>query len=318
MFVRNDEGLEVLSPGAKKSIAAICLIIGAILFFAMFTTRVSAGKACTITHFGKPVAEAGPGIHFKIPIRDKYNCLSSRKQVYEMVAGDPKQSDSKAEYVDWAIQGKTSEGIDFWAFATVQYHVPVESIRSVWENNARTDERVKEQIVKFHTRSIIPQVLNTYSAEQLYLGDLRPISDLIGAELKSRFADQGIVLDYFELKRGDFDDAYEQAIRDKALKVEEAKRKQLDQQVATAEAERQRIEAEGNAAKARIDAQAKADAQEIEAKGDAAATTARGAALEANPSVLEWERIQALRSANVIYVPTDQIISLLPIGEEKK
>ena len=165
MFIRNEDGEEVLSNGAKLAIAAVLGFISILILYGLMTTRVSAGQACTITHFGKPVGEAGPGIHFRVPIRDKYNCLSSRKQVYEIVPGDPKKSDSKADYIDWAIGGKTSEGIDFEAYATVQYHVPVASVRSVWENNARTDERVKEQIVKFHTRSIMPQMLNNCSAE---------------------------------------------------------------------------------------------------------------------------------------------------------
>lgn len=305
-----------IPPWVWRAVKIGGVVLLAIILFFLFTTRISAGKACTVTHFGKPVDEAGPGIHFRIPVRDRYNCLSSRKQTYEIVAGDPKQSDSKANYVDWAIQGKTNEGIDFYIMATTQYHVPVENARLVWEGNARSDERVKEQIVKFHTRAILPQVLNTYSAEQLYLGDLRGISDQIGADLRTRFEANGVVLDYFELKRGDFDDSYEQAIRDKALKVEEAKRKALEQQVATAEAERLRIEAEGQKAAAIIAAEASAEEQRIRAQGDADSTELRGKALEQNPSVLEWERIQVLRSANVVYLPSDTIIPILPLNPE--
>lgn len=328
-----NEGYAPIPKAVKVGVAAVAALVILFIVYAMFTTRVSAGQACTITHFGKPVGEAGPGIHFKVPLRDKYNCLSSRKQVYEIVAdqnggADGLQTDSKAEYVDWGISGKTSEGIDFMQFATVQYHVPVTSVRTVWENNARSNERVKEQIVKFHTRALMPQILNTYTAEQLYIGDLRPISDIIGAELAKRFTAQGIVLDYFELKRGDFDNTYEDSIRERALKVEQAKGKALDQQIATAEAERLRIEREGQKAatiidaeataeQVRIDAQAKADAQEIQAKGDAAATDIRGKALAANPSVIEWERIQVLRSANVIYLPSDTIIPLLPLDNKQ-
>lgn len=299
---------------AKRAIMGAVALVALIILFFTFFTRVEAGVACTVTSFGKPVDEAGPGLHFRIPIKDRYNCLTARKQVYEIVAGDPKQSDSKANFVDWAIQGKTNEGIDFHIMATTQYHIPVENVRSVWEQNARTDERVNEQIIKFHVRAVLPQVLNTYSAEQLYLGDLRGISDLIGAELRTRFQAQGVVLDYFELKRGDFDDSYEQAIRDKALKVEEAKRKALEQQVATAEAERLRIDAEGRKAAAIIDAEAQSEQQRIRAEGDARATELRGAALTANPSVLEWERIQALRDANVVYLPSDLVLPLLPLN----
>lgn len=309
--------------GVVGSLVVIALLLGTISFFS-FTTRVEAGQACTITHFGKAIGEAGPGLHTRTPFRDKYNCLNSRKQVYELVE-DPKHTDSKANFTDFPVSFLTFEGISFAQYATVQYHVPVANVRQVFDTNARSDEAVKEQIVKFHTRSVIPQILNTYTAEQLYLGDLAPISKQIGDELRVRFAASGVVLDYFELKRGDPDDAYQVKVDEKAAKTEAIKAKVQDQELAKQEAERQRVETEGNkaaaiidaeaaAAQVKIDAQAKADAVEIAADAEAYAVDVRGKALTANPSVLEWEKIGALRDADVIYLPSDTILPLINLS----
>jgi regulator of protease activity HflC (stomatin/prohibitin superfamily) len=294
--------------------AVVVAILFSILGFFIFTTRVEAGEACVKLNFGKVDGYTGPGLHLRNPIGTKYRCLTTRKQTYETVAGDPKKSDSKADYTDWAVNGKTNEGIDFEIYFTVQYHMPVDQVGNVYLNY-KTDERVVERVVKFHTRTIVPQTLNTYSAEQLYLGDLGTISNLIEGQLQPLFEANGIVLDYFELKRGDFDDSYEQAIRDKALKVEEAKRKALDQEVASETAKAQKITAEGDATALKIKAQGEADAAVIKAQGDATAEKtvldARAAAISAHPELITWESIGAIQSANVIYLPSDS--GILPI-----
>jgi len=320
----DSEGNFKLPGFAKVGIVAVVSLIVLSILYGSFTERVSAGQACTITEFGKPVDEAGPGFHFKVPVQQKFNCLNSRKQVYETVT-DPKTSDSKANYIDYGVDFLTFEGIQFTQYYTVQYHVPVENARKVWESNARTDEAVKEQIVKFHTRAIVPQVLNTYTAEALYLGELQPISQQLFDQLSPLFAQSGVVLDYFNLKRGVPDAKYQAAVDEKAAKREQIKQKEQEQQLAAAEAERVRIEANGvaaktvieanaNAEKVKIDAQAAADAEVIDSAGNATAITNRGTALAANPQVLEWERIQAIRSANVIYLPSDSgVIPILPL-----
>jgi regulator of protease activity HflC (stomatin/prohibitin superfamily) len=299
--------------------ALVAAILLSIIGFFVFTTRVSAGQGCLLVSFGKIQEPIGPGLHFRVPGKDDKKCFSTRKQTYELVSGDPKSSDSRADYKDWAIAGKTAEGIDFWVMLTVQYHIPVENVATIYQGVGKTDERVQEQVVKFHTRAIVPQVLNTYAADQLYIGDLTPISAQIFAELAPRFAAQGVVLDYFELKRGDFDDSYEAAIRNKAQITEQVKQKEVEQRLATEEAERVRIEREGAAnaaaAESRI-AQEQANANTVTAaQAEAQAIAVVGQAYEENPSALERERIAATANANVVYLPSEGVLPILGIED---
>lgn len=291
--------------------ALILLVILAIFFF----QRVDAGEACVVTRGGKVTGVATPGYNFKTPL-DKYHCYNTRLQSYETVVDqnpdkDGIQSDSNATFVDYRVLGKSNEGIDYEVTYIIQYHTPPESAEELYQSKARSDEAVKEQVVKLHSRAIVPQILNTHSADTLYLGNLKELSAEIAAELAPRFEEAGIVLDYFELKKPNLADAYETSITNKALVVETTKQRVLEQQLAQEEAERVRVEAEGVAAAQIIAAEAEAEKVVIAAEAEANAIEVRGSALDANPSVLTWEQIQAIRSANVIYLPSDS--GVLPI-----
>lgn len=308
------QGGRSLVPGpAKVALAAVVVVVALGLFWSLFTERVNATESCVVTDFGREVGAAGPGIHLTRPGRS-FHCFTVSRRTMELVAGEPSQSNSRADYVDYAIRARTKDGIDLYSMLTAQYHVDAGAVADLYPL-IRDDEGVKEQIVKARLRAIVPQTLSNYSAEEQYLGNLGRISDDIETKLRAELAAQGVTLDYFELKRGDFDDTYEQAIRDKAAEIERANKKKLEQETARQEAERQRIEAEGNAAKARTEADAAAyrtvtDA-EARAKAETAELEARAAAISANPELIEWERIQAISNAGAIYLPS----GTLPIAQ---
>lgn len=308
-------------------LAVAILIFGIIGYFA-FSTKVSANEACIKTKNGAIQGVLDSGRHFINPITTKTVCYTSLRQTYEVSLVDPKDSDSQADYIDYSVKSRSKEGVNFDTAYVIQYHIDRESVLNLYQNGAKSQERVNENIVKFHSRAIVPQTLSNYSAEQLYTGSLLEISAEIFPILQERFSQQGVVLDYFELKRGDFDDTYEQAISDKAIKVEQTAQKKLEQQYASAEAERVRIEAEGQAAQKRIQAQADADAAKIAADAEAYAITTRAqaqadaetvvleqraAVVNANPVLVEWHRIDTIMSANVIYLP-DDILPILPMS----
>ena len=80
---------------------------------------------------------------------------------------------------------------------------------------------------------------------------------------------------------------------------------------ANAEAERLTIAAAAEAEQAVIAAEAEAERVILTSNARAESNNVLGASLAANPEVLEWERIQAIRSADVIYLPSDS--GILPI-----
>lgn len=323
----------------KTTARAIGGVVGFILIvFLLFASfqRVEANQACVVKHWGKIANVEDAGTKFTVPFRDTYDCQTIAPRTYETVSdsdGDGNLDVSNANYVDYEIQNKTLDGINAWHNVTVKYRVPYENLMQVYKNNARSDDQVLNNIVKFHVRSIVPQELNKYNADQLYFGQLQAVSQTIRARIEPVLKAEGVEIIYFEVRRGRFDPDYEAAIRLKAQKSEQIKAKIQDQELAKQEAERVRIEAEGVAAKQKIDAtrdaenaiiaadaaaeiqviQAKAAADQVKiaADAEAQAISVRGAALAANPLVLEWHRIDIIATANVIYLPSDS--GVLPI-----
>lgn len=286
------------------AIGIFALIIVAIVFV-FFTEQVDATEQCAVTVWGVRTGEVGPGFHFTGPGTD-YHCYTVRQITMELVAGDPAASNSKADYVDWAIKARTNDGIDEYAMLTLQYHVDRTAPINLYPQYPN-DEAVKEQIVKSRLRSIVPQVLSLSTADVQYQGSLGPISDNIQNQLSTELKKFGITVDYFELKRSDFDDTYETHIRDRAGEVEAAKKKVLEQQTATNEAERQRIQAVGDEAAAHIsadkDAYVKRTNADAESYSQSVLLESRAKMIAAHPELIEWERIQAINNAGAIYLP---------------
>lgn len=289
------------------SLVAVALLVGLVLVFV--TERVDATESCVITSFGREVGTAGPGLHFATPDKE-FNCYTIRQRTMELVEGDPIRSNSRADYVDWAIKARTVDGIDIWSMLTLQYHIADDAPEKLYPTYPN-DEAVKEQLVKSRLRSIVPQTLSLTGAEHQYLGNIGPISDDIEKQLKASLEPFGIAVDYFELKRSDFDDRYEEAIRARAVEVESAKLKELAQVTAKNEAERLRIETEGKTAAQKQ--QADTDRYVAQQSTDAATydLEQRAAALAENPELIQWEQTQAIRDANAIYLPS----GVLPILE---
>lgn len=314
-------------------IGVIALVLAAILFFT-FTVRVDAGQACAKLTFGKATGQAGPGLHARVPGVTKYRCFTGTVQTLDvLMTADVSQMNSNATYKDVYIEGKTNTGVNYAVSLSLSYTTPVDNVRTIYQTVGKSDAAVFQKGVNNPLRVVTRQVLNTHSADELYYGNLESLSNEVRAKLEIEMQKYGITLQFFGIKAFDFDDAYEQRISAKNAEIENAKLVDLQAETASKEAERKRVEAEGNKAKAiieaearaaqviidanaaaeevRISAQASADSRVIVSEATAIDYENRGIALAAYPEILEMERIQAIRSANVIYLPSDT--GILPI-----
>lgn len=303
---------------AAVAVGAVLLLIIGLIGFSLLSTRVSASEVCVQTRFGKVHKVLTPGLHYSNAITMDTTCYTKRLRTYEVSLVSPSESNSKADYIDWTIGARTKDGIDFNSALSVQYRVGTDDIINSYTNGFRSMDDLNEKVIKYHVRNLVPQVLSKYTAEQLYLGDLNVASDELKELIAAEALKQGVTIENFELKRGDFDDSYEQAIRDKALKREEAKKKELEQEVATAEAERLRIEAEGQAAAARIQAQGEADATvtraNAQADAEAIVLQKRAEQIAAHPELITWQQIETIKSANIVYLP-NEVLPIVDITE---
>ncbi len=273
-------------PGGRTiriALIAIVAVVALLIVFGAFT-RVDAGEACVVRRFGDVRRTLSPGLHLKVPLAENTVCFSTRSLVYEVV---DESGGSNADYVDYLVDGVTVDGQPLSITYTVRFRIAPDKVSYVYSNIARNMDQVTERVVKFHSRSEVRQVVNTKTAEQLYLGGLDSVSVEIEEILRPLFEESGVTLDFFEIKRPNFSDEYEQAIEDKQIAIEQADRKQNEIQVAQQEAERLKTEAQGEA-----------DAQVIRAQGDADSLNIRAEAYNANPILVTIEYYQALQQVD--------------------
>jgi regulator of protease activity HflC (stomatin/prohibitin superfamily) len=293
---------ENISPSLAIRIGLIVVAAVIALFvLASFATQVDATEACAVTRFGKLTGTAGPGLHFKLPVMTKYHCFRTATTYYEVLEADASQTD--ADYTSGPIDGVTIDGQQLAITFNVRYRVDASQVSHIYADVGKTPGEINERVVKFHTRSLSRQIANTKRADELYLGNLAPISAEMRDAIGPRFTEAGLILEFFELKRPNFSDEYEQAIESRQIAAVLIEQRRQETLVAEQEAERLRIQAQGEA-----------DAGYIRAQGEAKSLAETGKAVRENPEILDLERIRAITNANVVYVPSDGILPVLNVG----
>lgn len=271
-----------LPSGGKGCLALVVALVLVLIVVSGLTAQVDASEACAVTRFGKVTGEAGPGLHLKIPFADKYHCFRTATTFYEILEDEFR---SNADFTDGVLDGVTRDGQPLTLTASVRYRIPRENVGEIYQNIGRTMDQVNERVVKFHTRSLARQLVQRYSAAELYSGDLAVVSQAISADLAPRFQEAGVTLEYFEIKRPRFQQAYEDAIEAKQIAKEEIETKA-----------NQAKAAEQDALRAANLAQGDADAQRIRAQGEADAIALRGKAVRENPEVISLNYLETLKT----------------------
>lgn len=306
-FPRNTRppNFEMPNPNMSRTqmirIGLIAVLAIFILLIALGAfTRVEAGEACVVRRFGDVTRTLSPGLHMKLPIAEDTTCFSTRSLVYEVV---DEGGGSNADYVDFLVDGVTIDGQPLSVTYTVRFHIDAGDIAYVFSDIAKSMDQVTERVVKFHSRAEVRQVVNTKTAEELYLGGLDSISVEIEEILRPLFEQSGVTLDFFEIKRPNFSDEYEQAIEDKQIAIEQADRRENEIQVAVQEAERLRTEAQGEA-----------DAAVIRSQGEADSLDIRAQAYNDNPILVTIEYYEALQNVSwAIFGPDGGANPIIPM-----
>lgn len=280
-------------------LAIILLIVLIVLASTGFARVVDAGEACAVTTFGDVTAVAGPGFHFRIPIVQQFNCYSTRGMVYE-TSREP--GESHADFRDVFVDAQTSDGQPITVTFSVRFYVPKENVRDVYAKVGENMNMVTERVVKFHSRSVVRLTMQRYPAQQLYSGDVFNVEADIGQRLQALFAEKGVVLDSFALRKIAFDDDYVAAIEQQQIAQEQIETARYQAQAAIYQAEKTVQLAKG-------DAQA-----EIErARGDAQAIEERGKALDKYPQILQLEFIKQLTGVSWGILPSEGLTPLIAL-----
>jgi regulator of protease activity HflC (stomatin/prohibitin superfamily) len=323
-------------PSTKRVVLSIGLIAtGLFLLILVFVLiahveTVDAGEACVVTKWGKQSGEAGPGFHIQ-GFGESFHCFNSRLTTYE--AGN----NVHADYTDDVVKGPTADGQEVQISYRISFLVPHENVGTVYTDVAGDMDEVNERVVEFYSRPKVRQIAQGYTAAQLYGGTVAAEGDGQGqaqpaqvklievekqmfAALEPLFASKGIKLVDLELGKPEFSPEYVAAVQEKQLAEENIQTEHNKALAAKEEANRTAILAEGDARAKVADANAEATAIAVktvsEANAEATAIAVKGAAIQANPEVLQLELIQSLDEANVIYLPNDGITQIIGVDPQ--
>jgi len=243
--------------------------------------------------------EVGPGLHLKLPGVQRYHCFSTRSVVYETL-DDPRSSE--ADFRDIAVNAQTSDGQQIVVKFSVRFHVTRESVRRMYREVARDMEDVNERVVRFHSRSVVRLSMQEYSAQKIYSQSIFDVEETIDSRLRPLFAEKGVELESFALRKIDFDKDYVDAVEKKQIAQERIKTAEYEAESAVNEAKRQAELAKGEA-----------QAQVERARGEAQAIGLRGEALRGNPDVLRLNFVERLSNVQWGILPAEAVTPFLPL-----
>lgn len=231
----------------------------------------------------------GPGLHWILPFVESVDRFSTAKEQYTMSG----TSTEGAVAGNDAVEARTSDGQQVFIDATVRFFVDptqIVKLRRLWQ----THDNYVQSFVRPTVRTAIYNMASKYKVEQIYGTDRTVLQQEIQDALQSQFADQGLVLDVFQLRNVTFTAEYAQSIEQKQIAQQQSEQAKLLVQKAQQEADQLRAQAQGQA-----------DAAVTKAKGDAEALRQIAAALKDNPELLMYTYIQKLApNVGLILLPS--------------
>lgn len=291
----------------KRNVTAISavLVLAIVLIAALGSSIkiVDESKTCAVVKLGNVVGKSRPGFQLVTPFITDFDCYPATAVMFQTGT----DANQKADYWDYPVEIKTSDGQTGSVVFNVLYSVDPEFVEYIRANVAQNERQLNERIIANFARSVPRDVAAEYTADGLYAADRaafsQDVTELLGKEFKSF----GVKLVAFELRDVQFSEDYEDAIEQQQIQEENI-------QTAQFVTEQKKQEAE----QARIAAQGRADSVVIEAKAEAQALELVAEALRRNPNILQYEYIKKIApNIKVMMIPQDQefIYTLPDVGQ---
>lgn len=239
-------------------------IAGALLLLASMAVIVEPGQAGVVVLMGRVKDDVLPsGLHFINPFSNVVP-MEVRTLNYTMSGiGDEGQKKG-----DDAIPVISSDGLTVKLDATVFYHLQQDRCAQIFREIGRD---VESTIIRSQIRTSLRDAAAGLTATELYTSHRQGFVESVTGTLTTSFLKRGIIMEQVLLRNVLLPEQITKAINDKIAADQEAQKMIFVLQKEKQEAERKRIEAEG---------QAKAQAI---------------VSASLTPQILEYQRIQALR-----------------------
>ena len=237
--------------------AAVCAVVS-------MAVVVSPGMAGVMLLFGKVQDEALPsGLHFINPFATVVE-MEVRTRNYTM----SNITDEGQKKGDDSIAVITSDGLTVKLDCTIFYSLQMAMVSKIYRD---IGPDVEDKILRSEIRASLRDAAANLTATDLYTIRRQSFVDNVTKTLKASFESRGITMEQVLLRNVILPDQITKAINDKIAADQDAQKMIFVLQKEKQEAERKRIEAEGQA-----------KAQQIVSQS-------------LTPQILEYQRIQALR-----------------------
>ncbi|KTG29374.1 prohibitin family protein [Haloferax profundi] len=189
-----------------------------------------------------------PGAHLVNPVSQSTVSLSVRPQSYTMSSAT---SEGERQGDD-AITVLTQDGLRTDIDVTVRYRVDAAQAVKFYQNY-RTVESAEERLIRPSIRSVLRTEAGRLPVTVIYTGEGQTqLKAAAERELGAEFAEAGLILEAVQIRNVELPSEYAQAVEQKEITEQRRQQKQDELAVEELEAERKRIEAQGEADANRI------------------------------------------------------------------
>jgi len=266
------------------------LVLGLVVMLASMAVVVPPGQAGIQVLFGKVNNEPLPsGLHFINPFSQVVE-MEVRTRNYTMT----NVAEEGQKRGDDSIAVITSDGLTVKLDATIFYSLQQARLPEIYRT---IGPDVEERIVRSEIRASLRDAAASLSATELYTSKRQSFVDQVTKALKAAFEARGISLEQMLLRNVILPEQITKSINDKISADQDAQKMAFVLQKEKQEAERKRIEAEGQAR-----------AQQIVSQS-------------LTPQIIEYQRIQALRDigakGNLIITPMGGATPMIQVPARK-
>lgn len=234
----------------KLAGGGVIALLAFIIFLSTYFT-VSQNEQGVVSNWGQFNYVAGPGLHFKIPLRDTVTYY---------------RTDIQSVSPDKVINTFTEDNQEVDIIFTLLYRIPPDKVEYIYTSNRDFRENAFKLTID-RLKTAMGQV-NT----QVVANQRGKVRDAIKTTLTKDLKEYGVDVVDFQLSDMQFTPGYREAINKASLMKASVETKEYARQEAVKEAERVRAEAVGAADRAREAAKGQADAQITNAEANAKAT----------------------------------------------
>ena len=264
--------------------------LGAALFLGSMAVVVNPGQAGVVVLFGRVKPDALPaGLHFINPFSQVVP-MEVRTRNYTM----SNVVDEGQRRGDDSIAVISSDGLTVKLDCTVFYALQQARVARIY---SEIGPDVEEKILRSEIRASLRDAAANLTATELYTVKRQAFVDQVTRGLKASFAQRGITMEQVLLRNVILPDQITRAINDKIAADQDAQKMAFVLQKERQEAERKRIEAEGQAR-----------AQQIVSQS-------------LTPQIIEYQRIQALRDigakGNLVITPMGGATPMIQLPARK-